>query len=104
MIVLATRKPRLVKRAAVPPLEPRKAERRVLDSLSLDHLIGAQQERLGNRDPERLRSSNVYNKIEFDWLFNWNFFGLRPAQNLVNKAGSTSEQMLPSRADMRIGE
>src|SRR5262245_33148176 len=60
---------------------------------SLDHLVSTKQERLRNRDPERLRSSNVYNKIEFDWLFDWNLCGLRATQNLINIAGSASEEV-----------
>src|SRR6201981_4182490 len=40
---------------------------------SFDHLVGAHQERLGDRDPERLRGSKIDKKIQFDWLFGWLF-------------------------------
>src|SRR6516225_5598855 len=35
---------------------------------SLDHLVGAQQERFGNRKAERLRCSQIDDKIELRWL------------------------------------
>ena len=48
---------------------------------SLDHLVGAQQERFGNREAERLGGGQIDDEIEFGRLLDRNVARLRPAQN-----------------------
>ena len=56
-----------------------------------DYLVGTQQERLGDRNAERLRGSEVDDKIEFNCLFHWKIRRFRAVQNPINVAGSASE-------------
>ena len=51
------------------------------------HLVGAQQERLWYRQPERLGGREIDDKIEFGRLLDRNIARLRPAQNLVDTVG-----------------
>jgi hypothetical protein len=48
----------------------------------LDKLIGAQQERFGDREAEYFGSRQVDNEIELDRLFDGDVARLRPTQNL----------------------
>lgn len=50
---------------------------------SLDYLIGAQQQRLRNRETERLRSLEVDNQPELRWPFDREFASTSPLENLV---------------------
>src|SRR5712691_9359698 len=45
---------------------------------SLDHLVGAQQERLGDCQPERLGGCKIDDEIELGCLLDRNFARLRP--------------------------
>jgi hypothetical protein len=56
-------------------------------NLSLDHLVSAQQERLGDRDAERFRGRQIDDEIESGRLLDGDAGRFRPAQNLVNKIG-----------------
>jgi hypothetical protein len=49
-----------------------------------DHLVGAEQERLGDGKTKRLRRGQIDDEIEFARLLNRNVCGLRPAQNFVD--------------------
>jgi hypothetical protein len=46
-----------------------------------DHLVGAQQERLGDRKPKRLGGCQVDNEIELGRSFDSEFAGLLAAQD-----------------------
>jgi hypothetical protein len=59
----------------------------------IDHPVGADQEGLGDGQPERLRGSKVDDEIELTGLFDWKIRRLRAAQNPINITGSTSEQV-----------
>ena len=58
-----------------------------------DHPVGADQEGLGDGQPERLRGSKVDDEIELTGLFDWKDRRLRAAQNPINITGSASEQV-----------
>ena len=58
-----------------------------------DHPVGADQEGLGDGQPERLRGSKVDDEIELNGLFDWKIRRLRAAQNPINITGSASEQV-----------
>src|SRR5262245_53571977 len=58
---------------------------------SFDHLVGAQQKRLKDREVERLGSSEINNEIEFARLLDRNITRFCPAQNLVDKIGGPPE-------------
>src|SRR5256885_15940039 len=62
---------------------------------SLDHLVGAQQERLRDRQAERLRGGQADDEIEFRRLLDREVTGLRSAQNLVDIVGGTPEHVRP---------
>jgi hypothetical protein len=49
-----------------------------------DHLIGAGQECLWDREAERLGRVEIDDEIELGWLLDRNFGGFSPAQNLVH--------------------
>src|SRR5215831_5908739 len=51
---------------------------------SLDHLVGEQQERLRDRQAERLGGGQVDDEIELGGLLDRDVTRLRPAENLVN--------------------
>src|SRR5215471_293229 len=58
-----------------------------------DHPVGADQEGLGDGQPERLRSTKIDDEIELNRLFDWKVRRLRAAQNPINITGSASEQV-----------
>src|SRR5262249_27610212 len=66
-----------------------------LDELasSLDHLVGAQEERLGNLQSEHPGSGQIDNEVELGWLFDWEVGRLCAAQNLVDILGRAPEQV-----------
>src|SRR6266487_2621002 len=53
---------------------------------SLDHLVRAQQQRLRDREPERLGGLEVDHELELGRLFHGKLAGLRPLENLVDEA------------------
>src|SRR5262249_55169212 len=59
----------------------------------LDHLIGAQEERLGDRDSDRLGGNQVYDKAESSWLFDRDIGWLRSAQNFVDELGGAPPEV-----------
>src|SRR5215472_18299318 len=61
--------------------------------VSLDHLVGAQQERLRDRQPECLRSRKIDDESELCGLLDWDVTWLRPAQNLVDIIGGAPQQV-----------
>src|SRR6516165_11228230 len=75
---------------------------------SLDHLVGAREQRRRNFKAERLRSGQVNDEIELGRLLNRDVVRLRSAQNLVYKFGGASVEVLevssighqPSRLDI----
>src|SRR5215813_2599688 len=60
---------------------------------SFDHLVGAQEERLGNLQSEHPGSGQIDNEVEFGWLFDWEVGRLCAAQNLVDILGRAPEQV-----------
>jgi hypothetical protein len=58
---------------------------------SFDHLIGAQQERVWDRQPDRFGGCQIDDQIEFGRLLDRDIAGLRPAQNLVGQLGVAPE-------------
>src|SRR5215831_15008896 len=59
---------------------------------SLNHLIGAQQERLRDSQPKRLGGGQIDDEIELGRLLNGNVARLRPAQNLVDEFAGAPKQ------------
>src|SRR5262245_17466243 len=59
---------------------------------SLDHLIGAGEQRRRHLEAERLGGRQIDNEIEFGWLLDWDIGCLRPAQNLIDKVGGAAKQ------------
>jgi hypothetical protein len=57
----------------------------------LDYLIGAQQDRLGEFDTERFRSSHVYYQLELGWLLDGEICRLRTPENFVYVCGRTAK-------------
>src|SRR3990172_68291 len=53
-------------------------------SRSLDHPIGAQQERLRNRQPQRLRGLEVEHQLKLVGLLEWKIGGLPPLEQSVD--------------------
>src|SRR3954449_12615895 len=86
---LATKRTLLLTWAGLPPA----GSHQLCLAHSLNHLVGAQQERFRNRQFERLRSSKIDNKIELRWLLDRNVTCLRSVQYLVHKIGSSPEQV-----------
>src|SRR5438093_12328681 len=58
---------------------------------SLDHLVGAQEERLGDRQAKRLGGVQIDDEIELGRLLDRDVAWLGPSQNLVNIVGGTAE-------------
>src|SRR6516225_12004080 len=54
---------------------------------SLDHLIGAGEQRWRNAEAKRLRRDQLHNQIEFGRLLDRKVGRFRPAQNLVDIIG-----------------
>ena len=59
----------------------------------LDHLVGAQQERFGDCQAERLGSREIEDELEFGGLFDWDIARFRATENLVNQFGRAPEQV-----------
>src|SRR5262245_17273272 len=49
-----------------------------------DHLVGQHEEVVWHFDPERPRSGEIDDEVEFGRLLDWEIAGLGPAQNLVH--------------------
>src|SRR6476646_3786773 len=60
---------------------------------SFDHLVGAQEERIGDRQAKSLGGRKIDDKFESGRLLDRNIAGLRTAQNLVNQLGRAPELM-----------
>src|SRR5262249_6667169 len=60
---------------------------------SLDHLVGAQEECLGNLQSEQPGSGQVDSEVELRWLFDWKVGRVCAAQNLGDILGRASEQV-----------
>jgi hypothetical protein len=52
-----------------------------------DHVVGAQQKRFRDRQPECFRDLEVDDQLEFRRLLDRQVGRLRPAQNLIDKVG-----------------
>ena len=52
-----------------------------------DHLVGAGEQRFGDREPKRPGGDEVDDQIELGRLLDGKIARLRPAQNLVNVVG-----------------
>src|SRR2546425_4178307 len=64
-----------------------------MSDASLDHLVGTQQERLGDLEVERLGGGQVDDEIELARLLDRDVARLCPAQNLVDKIGGAPVQV-----------
>src|SRR5690242_19679069 len=60
---------------------------------SFDHLVGAQQERFGDRQPERLGGGQIEGEIELSRLLDRKIAWLRSAKNLVDIVGGAPVQV-----------
>src|SRR5262245_211787 len=60
---------------------------------SFDQLVGAQEERFGDREAEYFGSRQVDDEIELGRLFDGDVARLRPTQNLVDIVGGAPEQV-----------
>jgi len=60
---------------------------------SLDDPISIEQQRLGHRQPERLRGSTVDDQLELGRLLDGEVAGLGSLENLVDVDGGTVEQV-----------
>src|SRR5262249_4466995 len=65
---------------------------------SLDHLVGAQQERFGDVQPKSLGAGQIDDEIERGRLLDRQISGLCPAQNLVHVFGGAPESVREVRA------
>src|SRR6201997_1889213 len=54
---------------------------------SFNHLVGAQQERLGNGEAKRLRGGQINDEIVPSGLLHWQIAGLRAEQDFVHVVG-----------------
>ena len=59
----------------------------------LDHLVGPQQERLGDRQVQRLRSGQIDDKIVSGRLLDWKVAWLCPPQDFVDILGSAAKHI-----------
>ena len=59
----------------------------------LDYLIGSQQERRRNRQPEHLRGLEVDHQLKLGGLLDREFSGLSALQDLVHVASYTSDRI-----------
>src|SRR5262249_44395913 len=66
--------------------------------VSLDHLVGAQKERLPNGQTERLGCGQIDDEIEFGRLLDRKLARLRAAQNLVDIIGGAPKQVRNARS------
>src|SRR5215472_6792784 len=62
-------------------------------SCSLDHLIGAGQQRRGQGNAKGCGRKHVHDEIEFGRLLDRNVARLRPTQNLVDIIGGAPKQI-----------
>src|SRR4029450_3778493 len=62
---------------------------------SLDHLVGAGEQRRRHFEAERFCGCEINNEIELSWLLDWDVTRLRPAEKLCDKLGSAPEQVWP---------
>ena len=60
----------------------------------LDHLVRAQQQRLWDREPERLRGLQVDDQLEFGRPFDGKVGGPGAFENLVHEVRGTSSHTL----------
>jgi hypothetical protein len=58
-----------------------------------NYLVGAQQERFGDRQAERFGGREIDDKLEFRRLLDWNIARLRPAQDLIDVICRAPEQI-----------
>src|SRR6516164_1593035 len=61
-------------------------------ALSLDHLVGAHEERFRNRQAQRFRRFEIDNKLDPGRLFNGKIGRLCALENLVDVVAGTAEQ------------
>src|SRR6266404_6037200 len=57
---------------------------------SFDHFVGSQQDRFGEFDTKRSRSSQVYCQLELCWLFDGEIRWLCTSENFVDIGGRTA--------------
>src|SRR5215510_7010335 len=67
--------------------------RRITRAASFDHLVGAQEERLGNLQSEHPGSGQIDGEVELGWLFDWQVGRLCAAQDLVDILGRAPEKV-----------
>lgn len=54
----------------------------------MDHLVGAQEQRWRNAEPELLRSCKIDHQFELSWLLDWQITGLGTFEYLVDISSS----------------
>src|SRR5215471_3807929 len=67
-------------------------------SCSFDHLVGAHQYRRWNCDADRSGSLEIYNELEFGWLFDGQISRLGAAENFIHVGGRPPETSGNTRA------
>src|SRR5215813_12572958 len=72
-----------VKMCRAPP-SPSDAMNRRRPLRSLDDLVGSDEQRLGDGEPESLRSLHVYDQLELSGLFHWEIGRLGTLEDFVD--------------------
>ena len=68
-----------------------KADICIAPDFLFDHLVGAQKERLRDREAERLGGRQIDYEIKLSWLLDWDIPWLRSTQNLIDQIGGAPE-------------
>src|SRR5204863_2453445 len=62
---------------------------------SLDHLIGAPEDQLRDRQTERLSGFQIDDQLEFGWLLDWQVGRLGPFEDLIDIGRSAPVKVSP---------
>src|SRR5258706_8606889 len=69
---------------------------------SFDHFVGSEQDRFGEFDTKRFRSSQVYCQLELCWLFDGEIRWLCTSENFVHIGAKPAD--LPVRSEEHTSE